>query len=301
MTLRIITSRHSPFYSPVICLVSGGFLEREGLSATLGGLAKGDSSMAALRDGRAHVTQSAVSTNWELIEKGATLLPVHFAQVNRRDGFFLTARRQDPDFHWKKLEGRILLADHGAQPLTMLKYAAHCQGAEWAAITVIDAGSPAEMLAAFRSGVGDYVHLQGPGPQELEYEGAGHVVAMVGLAMPPTAFSSLSATRDFVASETFPPFVRAFAKAKEWVRTTPPEEVAASIAPFFPDVPVSVLAGSVACYRKLGNWDEGIVIPPDLYEQSLNVFQQSGRITRRHAYEQVCYVRPETSGICEGP
>ena len=290
MTLRIITSRHSPFYSPVICLVSGGFLEHEGLAATLGGLAKGDSSRAALRDGRAHVMQSAVSTNWELIEKGATDLPVHFAQVNQRDGFFLAARRQDPEFHWKNLEGRTLLADHGSQPLTMLKHAAHCQGVDWEAITVIDAGTPAEMLAAFRSGAGDYVHLQGPGPQELEHEGAGHVVAMVGLAMPPTAFSSLCATREFVASETFPPFVRAFAKAKQWVRAAPPEEVAASIAPYFPGVPVNVLAASVACYQKLGNWDEGITIPRDLYEQSLNVFEQSGGMTRRHAYEQVCHV-----------
>jgi NitT/TauT family transport system substrate-binding protein len=105
----------------VICLVSGGFLEREGLTATLGGLAKGDSSRAALRDGRAHVMQSAVSTNWELIENGVTHLSVHFAQVNQRDGFFLTARRQDPEFHWKNLEARTLLADHGAQPLAIVR------------------------------------------------------------------------------------------------------------------------------------------------------------------------------------
>ncbi|MCX6629220.1 MAG: hypothetical protein NTW28_16505 [Candidatus Solibacter sp.] len=293
MTLRVVTSRHSPFYSPVICLVSGGFLEREGLPATLGGLAQGDTSQAALRDGRADVMQSAVSTNWGLIEKGVGDLPVHFAQVNQRDGFFLSARHEDPDFHWKKLEGRTLLADHWGQPLAMLKYAARRQGVDWAKVGVIDAGSPAQMLAAFRARMGDYVHLQGPGPQELEHEGAGHVVAMVGMAMPPTAFSSLSTTRAFVQSDAFPAFLRAFVKAKAWVRSAHPEEVAANIAPFFPGVPVQALDASVARYQKLGNWDGDVAIPRNLYEQSLNVFEQSGAITRRHAYDQVCHVPQE--------
>jgi hypothetical protein len=75
------------------------------------------------------------------------------------------------------------------------------------------------------------------------------------------------------------------------------EEVAESIAPFFPDIPVKTLAAPVAGYQKLGNWDEGLAIPRDLYEQSLNMFEQSGGITRRHAYEQVCHVPPEAFGI----
>ena len=51
------------------------------------------------------------------------------------------------------------------------------------------------MVAAFRSGAGDYVHLQGPAPQQLEADGVGHVVASVGEAIGPVAFSSLCARR----------------------------------------------------------------------------------------------------------
>jgi len=42
---------------------------------------------------------------------------------------------------------------------------------------VCNAGSTEKMIAAFRKGDGDYVHLQGPGPQQLEHDGVGHVVA----------------------------------------------------------------------------------------------------------------------------
>ncbi len=56
------------------------------------------------------------------------------------------------------------------------------------------------MDAAFRAGTGDYIHQQGPSPQQLEHDGVGHVVARVGDPIGPCAFSSLAATREMSAS-----------------------------------------------------------------------------------------------------
>jgi len=56
-------------------------------------------------------------------------LPVHFALINRRDGFFLTGRYRQETFEWKSLEKKTLLADHGAQPLAMPRCAVHYNGA----------------------------------------------------------------------------------------------------------------------------------------------------------------------------
>ncbi len=53
------------------------------------------------------------------------------------------------------------------QLLVMLRYAAHCNGVDWSRIRVVDAGGPEEMSAAFRSGIGDYVHLQAPASHQL--------------------------------------------------------------------------------------------------------------------------------------
>ncbi len=180
--------------------------------------------------------QSAVSSNWKPMERGESPLPVHFAQINQRDGFFLVARAPQGSFHWKNLEGQSLLADHGLQPMAMLRYAAHCQGADWSRIRIIDGGAPEQMTAAFRAGTGDYVHLQGPASQQLEQDGAGHIIAAVGQAMPPVAFSSLCASRQFLQTDCFQSFLRAFANAKEWVRRAPPDEVASRQMTFFPGV-----------------------------------------------------------------
>src|ERR1017187_3053123 len=137
MPIRIMASRHSAFYSPLLCCIR--FLRDEGREVTYSVLGADQRTYALIRDGAVDIVQSAVSSNWKPRERGVEPLPVHFAQINQRDGFFLVGRHPEPVFDWKKLEGKTLLADHGLQPLVMLKYAVRHNGADWKKIKVIDA------------------------------------------------------------------------------------------------------------------------------------------------------------------
>jgi NitT/TauT family transport system substrate-binding protein len=278
MLIRIMASRHSAFYSPLLSCIQ--LLRDEGHEVPYSVLGPRQRSYALLRDREIDIMQSAVSSNWGLREQGIEPLPVHFAQINQRDGFFMVGRQPDPEFHWKALEGKTLLADHGLQPLVMLKYALNHNGAEWKRIKVIDAGAPEKMAAAFSTGTADYIHLQGP-------VGAGEVIASVGAAMPPVAFSSLCCARSYQNTDGYRTFLKAYERAREWVRTAPADEIAAREAPFFPGVASGILAAAVQRYQAIGCWEGGIEIPRDLYEQALNVFQSAGAISWRHRYEEV--------------
>ena len=286
MALRIIVSRHSVFYSPLISTIAAGFLERHGLSAEYAVLQKGQRTPELIRDGVADIMQSAVSANWKPMEAGESPLPVHFAQINQRDGFFLVARQPDAAFSWKKLEGGTVIADHGWQPLAMLKYAAKTNGVDWSRVHTVDAGTPDEMMRAYRAGDADYIHLQAPASHQIEADGAGHVVVSVGASMPVVAFSSLCCSRDFLRTEVFQGFLQAYRESREWVRSAPAEQVAEKEAAFFPGVALPVLATAIRAYQRVGNWEGGIEIPRPLYQQALTVFE--GQIQRRHAYEEVC-------------
>jgi NitT/TauT family transport system substrate-binding protein len=286
-TLRIVVSRHSAFYSPLISTLAAGFVGAEGLRAEYGVLQPGEKSYELLAGGRAHVMQSAVSSNWKLMESGRADLPAHFAQINCRDGFFLVGRALAGPFAWRELEGGTLLADHGLQPLAMLRYAAHLLGVDWSRVRVLDAGGPERMEAAFRAGEGDYVHLQGPAAQRLEAEGAGRIAAAVGEAMPPVAFSSLCASRGFLATAPARAFLRAYGRSREWVRQAPAAEVARVQASYFPDVPPAILEAAVQRYQRLGCWEGGLEISRALYEQALDVFESGRVIARRHPYGEV--------------
>jgi len=295
MKIRIVASRHTAFYSPLISTMAAGFLEKHGLEFTYGVLGPGETAAGMIRDGKTDVMQSAPATNWAKMDKGETGFPLHFALINRRDGFFLSGKvlsgnGKADSFNWSDLEGKTLIADHGSQPLAMLRYAVHYNGVDWEKIQVVDAGAPEQMMAAFRAGKGDFVHLQAPAPQLLEEEGIGWTAVSVGASMPPNAFSSLCASREFIGSPAFKAFTKAFAEAKAWVGARPAEEIAAREASYFPGISQAALTSAIAGYKSIGNWEGGIEIPRDLYEQSLDVFEYSGRIKQRQPYDAVCVV-----------
>jgi NitT/TauT family transport system substrate-binding protein len=290
--IRIMFSRYSAFYSPLIATQAGGFLTAEGLEAEFSVAGAGAAPRTRLSDGSVELIQSAPSASWGPLERGETSDIVHFAEINQRDGFFIAGRHPDLDFTWQKLEGAAVLADHGGQPLAMLKYALHKKRVDYASLNAIDAGGPEAIVAAFRQGQGDYIHLQGPAPQLLEQYGVAHVVASVGEAIGPVAFSSLAATRAWLRTDMAKAFVRAYAKARSWVASAPPAAVAKAEAPSFEGVDEAVLARTIASYQRLGCWQGPLEIPRDAYEVALDVFQHSGLIARRHAYDAVVVPPP---------
>ena len=285
--IGIMFSRFSAFYTPLIATISAGFLKDEGLEPAHEIASPGKSVRAGLVEGSVHVAQSAVSANWAAMEKGLPSNIVHFAQINERDGFFIAGRQPEPDFTWDRLAGKQVLADHGGQPLAMFKYALHKMGVAYDRLDAIDAGGGDAIDTAFRSGQGDYAHLQGPAPQQFESDRVGHVVAAVGEAIGPLAFSSLCATRDWLETNMARAFMRAYRKARAYANETPAAEIAAAQAALFPAVDRDALTSSIAAYQGLGCWNPAVAISRNGYEVSLDVFAHSGLITRRHPYDEV--------------
>ena len=290
--IRIMFSRYSAFYSPLIATRAAGFLADEGLEATFSIAAPTEVPRARLGDGSVHLIQSAPGASFAPLERGETSDIVHFAQINQRDGFLIAARAPDPAFRWDKLEGARVLVDHGAQPLAMFKFALHCQGVDYGQLIAMDAGTSAQMIEAFRASEADYVHLQGPAPQQLEKDGAGHIVAAVGEAFGPVAFSSLCSTRRWLASDMAQAFMRAYRRAQAWVLDTPAGEIAKVEGPYFERIDTDVLERTIVFYQKLGNWTRTPEIPRDAYEVTLDVFAHSGLITKRHPYDAVVVPPP---------
>jgi NitT/TauT family transport system substrate-binding protein len=290
--ISIQFTRFSAFYTPLIATIAGGFLKEEGFAPRHSIAPPGKSAIEGLVDGTVQVCQSAPSQGFGPLEKGQRPPAVHFAQINEKDGFFLTGRVPDPGFTWDKLRGKRVLVDHGGQPLAMFKYACHRRGLDYAAINAIDVPS-GQMDQAFRKGQGDYIHQQGPAPQQLEHDGAGHVVASVGEAIGPCAFSSLAATREWLGTDMARRFMRAYRKTRAWIVSTPAAQIAEAEASFFPEIDRAVLTSTIAYYQKLGCWTPHVEITRPAFEVALDVFQHAGLITRRHRYEDVVAAPPD--------
>ena len=293
LPLRIMVSRHAAFYSPLIAGVAGGFFTEEGFAPTYAVVPAGTTVAQHIASGEVDVVQSAVSASWSALERGQPSPLVHFAQVNQRDGFFLAARNGTETFRWEQLLAGGLLYVHGGQPQAMLTYALHRKGIELAQLQGINRGSTQDMLRAFRAGEGAWFHEQGPYPQQLETEGVARVVAAVGEVIGPVAFSSVAAAREWTQGPQARRFMRAYRKARMWVNTAPPAEVAAREASFFPGIAAEALTRAIDAYQRLGTWGGDVAIEREPYERALDVFAHSKLITRRHPYEQVVIAPPD--------
>jgi NitT/TauT family transport system substrate-binding protein len=272
-----MVSRHSAFYSPLISAISAGFLQQQGLEPTYSIM----------------TPQKSVAASWGPMERGEQNAVMHFAQINERDGFFIAGREPESDFTWDKLRGREVLVDHFGQPLAMFKYAAHKMGVDYDAINAIDAGDVPEIERAFSDGQGDYVHLQGPAPQQMEKDGEAHVVASVGEAIGPVAFSSLVATREWLQTDMALAFMTAYRQARDYVNHTSAVEVAESEADFFKGIDIEAIAAAIESYQRLGCWNPDVHISRSQYEVALDVFLHSNLINKRHRYEDVVVVPPD--------
>jgi len=291
--INIMVSRHSAFYTPLISTITGGFLRDEGLEPTYSVATPRRSVAKAILDGSVDLAQSSVSRGWGPLERGQKPDIFPSAQLNERDGFFLTGRDRDRDFTWDKLVGKEVLVDHGDQPLAMFRYALHKENVDYDSLIPVDVGNAQAMDEAFRAGRGDYVHQQGPAPQQLEHDEKGFIVASVGGIIGPIAFSSLMASRRWLDNIMARAFMRAYRKARHYANRTPAAEIADAQAQFFPRTDHAILTRAIASYQGQGCWRPDPLITRHAYEAALDVFLHAGVIARRHPYEDVVVPPPD--------
>lgn len=290
--IHIRALRHSAFYSPLLLTICGGYLQQEGLQPVYDVATPTKTVEGGLLAGEIHLAQSAVAAGFAGLEQGKPSPVRHFAQINERDGFFLTRRGTEPGFSWQELVGQVVLVDHLFQPLAMLKYALHQQGIDFRSLQVVDAGGVEAMDQAFRGGQGRYVHQQGPYAQQLEAEGLGTVVASVGEVIGPVAFSSLCATPAWLKTDMAIAFMRAYAQGQAAAVSQSAQDIARQIQPMLPAIPLPVLSQTIAAYQVLGCWQNEPRIGEAAYEKALDVFEFAGLISQRYDYEQLICAPP---------
>ncbi len=284
--LNLMALRHSAFYSPFLMTMAGGYLKHAGFDVNYTLQTPDNLVVDRLQDGSCQVSQSAVAASFAALEANQENPIRHFAQINSRDGFFIASRQAIKNFEWTMLREQTVLVDHFFQPLAMFKYALHKKGIQWDQLKVIDAGNVEEIDQAFRSGLGSFVHQQGPAPQQMQSDGIAQVVASVGNAIGPVAFSSLCSTQDWLDTEEAQIFYTIYRKTLQECQQNESQDIAQQLQAygFLKEIKSTVLTETIETYQKLGCWNHNGEIKQAEYETLLDVFQYSGLISKRYDY-----------------
>ena len=128
-----------------------------------------------------------------------------------------------------------------------------------------------------------------PSATALEKEGAGYVVASLGVDSGYVPYTSYSAKTSFLNEnpQIIQSFTNALQKGMDYVQTHTPEEIAQIIAPQFPETDLDTLTTIVTRYYDQDTWKENLVFEKDSFELLQDSLESAGESTDRVDYRQL--------------
>ena len=283
---------HSIFYAPQYVAIEEGYFAEEGLDLTLVTGFGADKTMTAVISGEADIGFMGAEASIYAFQEGATDPVVNFAQLTQRAGNFLVAREEMPDFTWDGLRDKKVLGGRkGGMPEMVFEYILKNHGidpeADLEIDQSIDFGSTAaaftgDMSAAFT------VEFE-PSATALEKEGAGYVVASLGVDSGYVPYTSYSAKTSFLDEnpQVIQSFTNALQRGMDYVQSHSPEEIAQVIAPQFPETDLETLTTIVTRYYEQDTWKENLVFEKDSFELLQDILESAGELAERVDYEQL--------------
>ena len=292
--LRLMDTFRNLFYTPIYVAVAGGFFYAEGLNVEFSTVPEGQPTMDMLRSGAVDIAQTGISRSLMDLDEGKEDAPLHIAEINQRDGFFLLSRIPVENWAWKDLEGSSLIPiGFTPVPWNPLRTVLKNNGVDLDAINLIGGLSAAEAIDRFRNGQADYLHILHPFAQTLIEGGIGYMAASMGPELGYICYSSFAATPSYIDDnpETVQAFVTGFHKALNWVAESDAPAIAERVSPFFPDILPESLASGIGQYKIQETWPRDALIGEDGYDSMRDILIDGGLVTGRHPYQRL--VRPE--------
>ena len=283
---------HSIFYAPQYVAIEEGYFKDEGLDLTLVTGFGADKTMTAVISGEADIGFMGAEASVYAYQEGATDAVVNFAQLTQRAGNFLVAREEMPDFKWEDLKDKKVLGGRkGGMPEMVFEYILRKNGLDpQKDLTIdqsIDFGSTA---AAFTGDVSaDFTVEFEPSATALEKEGAGYVVASLGVDSGYVPYTSYSAKTSYMEKnpEIIQKFTNALQKGMEYVQSHTPEEIAKVIAPQFAETDLDTVTAIVKRYYVQDTWKSNLIFEKESFELLEDILEDSGELSERVSYENL--------------
>lgn len=283
---------HSIFYAPQYVAIEEGYFAEEGLELTLVTGFGADKTMTAVISGEADIGFMGAEASIYAYQEGATDPVMNFAQLTQRAGNFLVAREEMPDFTWDDLKGKKVLGGRkGGMPEMVFEYILKNNGIDPATDLEInqsiDFGSTAAAFTGDMSA--DFTVEFEPSATALEKEGAGYVVASLGVDSGYVPYTSYSAKTSFLNEnpQVIQSFTNALQKGMDYVQNHSPEEIALVISPQFPETDMDTLTTIVKRYYDQDTWKENLVFEKDSFELLQDILESAGELEKRVDYEQL--------------
>ena len=289
--VRLQEVAHSIFYAPMYVSLEKGYFEEEGLDVELTNGNGADKVMTAMIAGEADIGFMGPESTIYTYNEGNEDYAVNFAQLTQRAGNFLVGRTDDADFSWQDLKGKTVIGGRaGGMPQMVFEYVLKLHDidpkTDLTIIQNIDFGVTAE---AFVSGTGDYTVEFEPHATYVEEEGAGKVIASLGVDSGYVPYTCFSALDSYIEAnpEVIGSFVRAIQKGLDFVNSHSAEEIAEVIHPQFAETDFETLKIIVERYKNQDTWKKDTIFTEEAFDLLQNILDEAGVLEKHVNYEEL--------------
>ena len=281
---------HSIFYAPQYVAFEEGYFAEQGLDLEIVTGFGADKVMTAVISGEADIGFMGAEASVYAYQEGANDAVVNFAQLTQRAGNFLVAREEMPDFQWTDLKRKKVLGGRkGGMPEMVFEYILKQNGMDPQKDLTIDQSIDFGATAAAFTGddSADFTVEFEPSATALEKEGAGYVVASLGVDSGYVPYTSYSAKESYMKehSDAIQKFTDGLQKGMEYVQTHTPEEIAKVIAPQFPETDLDTITTIVKRYHEQDTWKDNLVFEKESFELLQDILEDAGELEKRVSYE----------------
>lgn len=282
---------HSMFYAPQYVAIELGYFKEEGLDVKLVNGLGADKTMTAVLSGEADIGFMGAEASIYVYNEGAEDYVVNFAQLTQRAGNFLVSKDVNEDFSWENIKGKTVIGGRaGGMPQMVFEYILKKQGIDpkkdLTIIQNIDFGLTSQ---AFIAGTGDYTIEFEPSANAIEKEGAGKVVASLGVESGKVPYTAYSARKSYIEKnpEIIQKFTNAIQKGMNYVQTHTPEEIAKVIAPQFKETDLKTVTAIVKRYHDQDTWKDNVIFEEESLDLLQNILGEAGELSAKVPYKDL--------------
>jgi NitT/TauT family transport system substrate-binding protein len=287
MQIKVSENFRAVFYAPFYATQALGFYAREGVDIDLINSPMPAANAPRLLDGSIDLSWGGPMRVMKAREIDPHSPLVCFCEVAARDPFYLVGNGNRPEFRLADLTRlRLGTVSEVPTPWLCLQHDLRQIGIDPDRLERVAHHTMAENLDSLCTGELDVAQMFEPYASMALKSGIGNILYAAS-ARGPTVYTTFLATRDSIERNraAFAAMVRAVRRMQSWLGDHGSEELAAVVAPFYPDVASDLLTNALRRYHEAGVWALSPEVSREGFARLAASLLSGGFISRMHAYE----------------
>ncbi|MCL2311430.1 MAG: ABC transporter substrate-binding protein, partial [Firmicutes bacterium] len=258
--IRVCEVTRSLFYAPQYVAISEGFFSEQGLNIEITTGGGSDKVMAAVLSGHIDIGLAGPESCIYVNDQGYKDKIKIFAQLTKKDAFFLISKYPIKNFKFKDLIGCTIIAGRkGGMPYISLVQILRKNNIEPGRDVTLDTSVNPEIAhTSFINGRAEFATLLEPTASTVVKQEKGYFATSMAEHCSEIPYTVYFAKESYIINnpKIIKKFTNAIASAQKWVYSNTAEQTALSISKFFPNIDFDLLVSCIKKYKDAKNWSD---------------------------------------------